>query len=184
LNGASATDWLAVAYNAGFKFAWGVPVLSIRAASKDDAPALVALVHELAEYDRLSHEAVVTAEDIVRDGFGAHPKFRAVIAEWNGEPAGYALFFEFYSTFQGRAGLFLDDLFVRPPYRKQGIGKALLAHVAGIAWNEKYFCMRWEVLDWNTPAIEFYRSLGASFLDEWKSACLIGDALQTVAEAK
>ena len=89
---------------------------------------------------------------------------------------GYAVFFEFYSSFQGRAGLFLDDPFVRPAFRKHGIGKALLAHVAGIAWKEDYFCMRWEVLDWNTQAIEFYRNMGAVFLDEWKSAFLIGDA--------
>jgi len=157
-------------------------MLSIRPATKDDAALLTLLVLELAEFERLSHEAIVTEEDIRRDGFGAHPKFRAVIAEWNGQVAGYALFFEFYSTFQGRTGLFLDDVFVRPAFRKQGVGKALLAHVAGIAWNEKYFCMRWEVLDWNTPAIDFYKSLGAVFLDEWKSACLIGDSLQSVAE--
>src|SRR5580693_3054598 len=157
-------------------------MLAIRPTKVEDAPILATLIREFAEYDRMGQEAGVTAEDIVRDGFAAHPKFRAVIAEWNREPAGYALFFEFYSTFQGRAGLFLEDIFVRPPYRKQGIGKALLAHVAGIAWNEKYFCMRWEVLDWNAPAIEFYRNLGASFLDDWKSAILIGDPLQAVAE--
>jgi len=157
-------------------------MLSIRPATAEDAPLLAILVHELAEYDRLAHEASVTEEDLLRDGFGARPKFRALIAEWNGEVAGYAVFFEFYSTFQGCAGLFLDDLFVRPAYRKQGIGKALLAHVAGIASKEKYFCVRWEVLDWNTSAIEFYRDLGAVFFDEWKSACLIGDALQSVAE--
>jgi GNAT superfamily N-acetyltransferase len=157
-------------------------MLSIRPATIDDVPLLNTMVHELADFERLSHEAAVTEEDLARDGFGLHPKFRAVIAEWNGEPAGYALFFEFYSTFQGRTGLFLDDIFVRPRFRKQGIGKGLLDRVAGIAWNEKYFCMRWEVLDWNAPAIDFYRKLGASFLEEWKSVCLIGDALQAAAE--
>jgi GNAT superfamily N-acetyltransferase len=157
-------------------------MLKIRPATKEDAGLLTTLVLELAEFERLRHEAIATEEDITRDGFGAHPKFRAVIAEWNGQVAGYALFFEFYSTFQGRTGLFLDDIFVRPEFRKQGVGKALLAHVAGIAWNEKYFCMRWEVLDWNTPAIDFYKDVGASFLDEWKSVCLIGEALQAVAE--
>jgi GNAT superfamily N-acetyltransferase len=157
-------------------------MLLIRPATIHDASLLNSLVHELAEYERLSHEAVVTEGDITRDGFGAHPKFRAAIAEWDGEAVGYVLFFEFYSTFQGHAGLFLDDIFVRPAFRKKGIGKALLDHVAEIAWNEKYFCMRWEVLDWNTPAIEFYRSIGAVFLEEWKSACLIGDALQAAAE--
>lgn len=90
--------------------------------------------------------------------------------------------FEFYSTFQGRTGLFLDDIFVRPKFRKKGIGRALLDHVAQIAWREKYFCVRWEVLNWNTPAIDFYRNLGAVFMDDWKSVCLIGDALETAAQ--
>jgi GNAT superfamily N-acetyltransferase len=160
-------------------------MLTIRPATIQDAPLIKTLVYELAKFDRLDHEAIVTEQDIARDGFGPHPKFRVVIAEWEGQPAGYALFFEFYSTFQGRAGLFLDDIFVRPQFRKHGIGRALLAHVAGVAWKEKYFCMRWEVLNWNTPAINFYSKLGAVFLDDWKAACLIGDALETVAgEAK
>jgi diamine N-acetyltransferase len=157
-------------------------MLSIRPATNTDVPLLATLIRELAEYDHLSQEVSMTEDDIARDGFGSHPKFRAIIAEWNGQVAGYALFFEFYSTFQGRAGLFLDDIFVRPQFRKQGIGRALLAHVSGVAWKEKYFCLRCEVLDWNTPAISFYGKLGAVFLDDWKSACLIGDALQTVAE--
>ncbi|MGD1212577.1 MAG: GNAT family N-acetyltransferase [Candidatus Acidiferrales bacterium] len=158
-------------------------MLSIRPATIEDVPLLKILVHEFAEYDKLAHEASVTEEDLLRDGFGPNPKFRAVIAEWDGKVAGYAVFFEFYSTFQGRAGLFLDDIFVRADFRKHGIGKALLAHVAGVAWKESYFCVRCEILDWNKEAIEFYRSLGAVFLDEWKSALLIGDALQAVAEA-
>jgi GNAT superfamily N-acetyltransferase len=159
-------------------------MLSIRPATAADAFLLTTLIRELAEYDKLSHEASVTEEDVARDGFGPQPKFRAVIAEWDGKVAGYAVFFEFYSTFQGRSGLFLDDLFVRTDFRKHGIGKALLAHVAGVAWQEGYFCMRWEVLDWNARAIEFYTKMGAAFLDEWKAAVLIGDALQAVAEAK
>ena len=157
-------------------------MLSIRAATIHDASLMNTMIHELAEYERLGHEAAVSEQDLVRDGFGARPKFRAVIAEWDREPVGYALFFEFYSTFQGRAGLFLEDIFVRPPFRKKGIGKALLDHVARIAWEGKYFCVRWEVLDWNATAIDFYRNLGAVFMDEWKSVCLIGDALQSAAE--
>jgi GNAT superfamily N-acetyltransferase len=152
---------------------------SIRSATIQDAPAITAMIHEFAEFEHL--ETSVIADDIERDGFGPAPKFRALLAEWNGQPAGYAIFFEFYSSFQGRAGLFLDDLYVRPEFRQQGIGKALLAHVAALAYKDGYFCLRWEVLDWNATAIDFYRSLGASFMDEWKSALLIGDALESVA---
>ena len=157
-------------------------MLSIRPATMHDAVLLKTLVHEMAEYDRLGHEASVTAEDLLRDGFGPVPKFRALIAEWDGQVAGYAVFFEFYSTFQGCTGLFLDDLFVRPPFRKHGIGRALLAHVAGIAAKEKYFCVRWEVLDWNASAIGFYRSIGARPMDEWTVQRLDGAALAEFAE--
>jgi len=158
-------------------------MLSIRPATIKDAALLATMILELAQYEKLDHEAAVTAESIARDGFGPKPKFRAIVAELDGKPAGYAVFFEFYSTFQGRAGLFLEDLYVRPPLRKQGIGQALLNYVARIAWNENYFCMRWEVLDWNKPAIDFYHRLGAVFLDEWKAVMLIGDPLQAAADS-
>ena len=155
-------------------------MFSIRFATPEDAALLAKMIRELAEYDRLGHEALITEDIVTQDAFGARPKFRALIAEWNGDPAGYACFFDIYSTFQGRSGLFLDDLFVRPPFRKKGIGRALLARVAKIAWEEDYFCLRWEVLDWNTTAIEFYRTLGTVFMDEWRSALLIGDALEAM----
>jgi GNAT superfamily N-acetyltransferase len=158
-------------------------MLSIRPATIKDAALLAAMILELAQYEKLDHEAAVTAESIARDGFGPHPKFRAIVAEVDGKAAGYAVFFEFYSTFQGRAGLFLEDLYVRPPLRKQGIGQGLLNYVARIAWEEDYFCMRWEVLDWNKPAIDFYQRLGAVFLDEWKAVMLIGDPLQAAADS-
>src|SRR5580658_2890139 len=119
-------------------------MLAIRPATADDALLLKTLIHELAKYEHLDHETIITEEDVLRDGFGAHAKFRALIAEWDGQPAGYALFFEFYSTFQGRPGLFLEDIFVRPELRKKGIGKELLARVATVAWDEDYFCLRWE----------------------------------------
>jgi GNAT superfamily N-acetyltransferase len=157
-------------------------MLSIRPATMNDAALLAAMIRELAEFEHLAHEMSTTEADLVRDGFSAHPKFRAVIAEWDGQPVGYAVFFEFFSTFQGRAGLFLDDIFVRPAFRKHGIGTALIKYVAGIAWREKYFCMRWEVLDWNKQAIEFYNNLGATFLEEWKPVMLIGDALEAAAK--
>lgn len=157
-------------------------MINIRPATQDDALLLRNLIHELADYEHLAHETIITEEDVLRDGFGPQPKFHALIAEWKNEVAGYALFFEFYSTFQGRAGLFLEDIFVRPQFRKNGIGTELLARVAKVAWEEDYFCLRWEVLDWNEPAIKFYKDLGADFLDEWKSVCLIGEAMQTVSE--
>jgi GNAT superfamily N-acetyltransferase len=156
-------------------------MLNIRPATSDDALLLKTMVHELATFEHLEQETIITEEDVLRDGFGPRPKFRALIAEWEGQPIGYALFFEFYSTFQGRAGLFLEDLFVRPSHRKKGIGTELLSRVAKIAWQEDFFCLRWEVLDWNKPAIELYKKLGATFLDEWKAVILIGEGLQSVA---
>jgi GNAT superfamily N-acetyltransferase len=157
-------------------------MLSIRPATVHDAALLAAMIREFAEFEHLEHEVSATEEGLARDGFGPNPKFRSVIAEWHGEAVGYAIFFDFFSSFQGRVGLFLDDIFVRPAFRKHGIGTALIKHVAGIAWREKYFCMRWEVLDWNKPAIEFYNNLGAVFLDEWKPSILIGDALEAAAK--
>src|SRR6202795_4577623 len=107
-------------------------MLSIRFATFADAALLAKMIRELAEYDRLGHEALVTEDVIARDGFGPRPRFRALIAEWDGAPAGYACFFDIYSTFQGRAGLFLDDLFVRPSFRQKGIGRMILGRLAKI----------------------------------------------------
>ncbi|MBV9574278.1 MAG: GNAT family N-acetyltransferase [Acidobacteriales bacterium] len=156
-------------------------MLSIRPGTRQDAGLLRTLIAELAEYERLSNEAVITVEDIVRDGFGPQPRFRTLIAEWEGEPAGYACFFGFYSTFQGRPGLHLEDIYVRPEHRGRGIGKRLLSRVSEIALDEGCTFVRWDVLDWNTSAIEFYRKLGAQFLDEWKMVILMGSALRTAA---
>jgi GNAT superfamily N-acetyltransferase len=108
-------------------------MLSIRPASADDATLLATLIRELAEFEHLSHEVAITEEDVLRDGFRAQPRFRAIIAEWDGNVAGYALFFEVYSSFQGKTGVLLEDLFVRSQYRDRGVGKALLASVAEIA---------------------------------------------------
>jgi GNAT superfamily N-acetyltransferase len=155
-------------------------MLSIRPALAADVPALNALIHELAAFERLP--VAVTEADLLRDGFCEPPKFRAFVAEWDGQPAAYALFFDYYSTFEGQGGLFLEDLYVRDQYRGKGIGKALLARVASVARQQNCFGVRWQVLDWNTPAIEFYKRLGVRFLDEWKTVSLDGDALVRVAE--
>ena len=159
-------------------------MLNIRPVTRDDVPVLLSLIRELAAYEKKAHKAVVTENELLRDGFGPQQKFRALIAEWNGEPAGYASFFYFYSTFQGRAALFLEDLFVLDKLRGKGIGKALLVAVAKLAIDEKCFGLRWEVLDWNRPAIEFYEKLGADFLNERKIAAFDADALRRVAESQ
>ncbi len=156
-------------------------MLSIRPANAGDVSVLNALIHELAEFERLPIS--VTDAALLRDGFGERPKFRALIAEWEGQPAGYAFFFEYYSTFEGRAGIFLEDIYVREPFRGKRIGHTLLARVAAIAREENCFGVRWHVLDWNTPAIEFYRKLDAEFLDEWRIVNLQGDALKCLAES-
>jgi GNAT superfamily N-acetyltransferase len=153
-------------------------MLSIRPAEAGDVSVLNTLIHEFAEFERLPVAA--TEASLMRDGFSKSPKFSVLIAEWDGQPAGYALFFDQYSSFEGRVGLFLEDIYVRDQYRGKGIGKALLAHIASIAKEQKCFGVRWQVLDWNTPAIEFYRGLGATFLDDWKTISLDGDALERV----
>jgi GNAT superfamily N-acetyltransferase len=154
-------------------------MLSIRPANKSDVSLLNTLIHEFAEFERLP--VTVTEGDLLRDGFGEQPRFRVLLAEWEGQPAGYAFFFDYYSTFEGRAGLFLEDIYVRDQFRGKGIGKALLARVAGVAREGCCFGVRWQVLDWNAPAIQFYEKLGATFLDEWKTVNLQGEALERVA---
>ncbi|MGA8501623.1 MAG: GNAT family N-acetyltransferase [Candidatus Sulfotelmatobacter sp.] len=155
-------------------------MLLIRPATIDDVALLRRFIRELAEFEHESDLCVIQAADLARDGFGASPSFRALIADWDGHPAGYALFFGHYSTWVGRR-LFLEDLFVREPFRGQGIGKALLASVARIAVEEKCNGMQWEVLNWNGKAIELYKSLGAEFLDRWRPVLLKDDALRRLA---
>ena len=157
-------------------------MLSIHPATRDDVLTLLTLIRELATYEKKRHKAVVTEADLLRDGFGQAPKFRALIAEWDRAPAGYASFFSFCSTFQGRPALFLEDLFVLDELRGNGIGKALLAAVVKLALNEGCFGLRWKVLDWNRPAIEFYEKLGATFLNERKVVAFDEGAMRRMVE--
>jgi GNAT superfamily N-acetyltransferase len=156
-------------------------MLKINPATREDIPTLLSLIRGLAAYEKKSDKAVVSQQDLERDAFGPQPKFRALIAEWAGKPCGYASFFYFYSTFLGRAALFLEDLFVLEQFRGNGIGKALLAAVAKLAIKEDCYGLRWEVLDWNRPAIEFYEKLGAIFLNERKVVAFDQEALRRVA---
>jgi GNAT superfamily N-acetyltransferase len=158
-------------------------MLSIRKASKDDATLILDFIRRLAEYEREPQAAVATEADLLRDGFGPEPKYRCIIAEWNGKSAGFAFFFYNYSTWRGRPGLYLEDLFVLPELRGHGIGKALLQELAKIAVHEHCYGIRWMVLEWNEPALKFYESLGAEILGEWETMLLTGPALTRLADS-
>ena len=160
-------------------------MLSIREASPEDASLIVQFIRDLADYEREPQAAIVTEADLLRDGFsGVDRKFWVLIAEWNAEPVGFAFYFFNYSTWLGRPGLYLEDLFVRPAARGKGIGKALLAKLAQIAIDKNCYGMRWQVLDWNQPAIDFYNSLGGQILKEWLTVRLMGEPLQKLAESR
>jgi GNAT superfamily N-acetyltransferase len=156
-------------------------MLLIRPATVSDVPLLLRFSREFAEYERQPGAVVITEETLARDGFGSQPKFRSLIAEWDGQAIGYALFFGFYSSCRG-SGIFLEDLFVREAFRGRGIGRALLSQVAHIARQEGSYGIRWEVLGWNESAIKFYKSLGGEFIDEWRQVLLVSDALNRLAE--
>jgi GNAT superfamily N-acetyltransferase len=158
--------------------------LKIREASIDDVPLILTLIRELAEYEREPKAVRATEEDLIRDGFSESPKFRAIIAEWDGIPAGMAFFFHNYSTWQGRHGLFLEDFFVLPRFRRKGVGKALMARLAQIAVAENCYGMRWEVLDWNKTAIDVYRRLGARFREHWRVMQITGEDLKRLSETE
>ncbi|HTL13611.1 MAG TPA: GNAT family N-acetyltransferase [Thermomonas sp.] len=157
------------------------PVLSIRPATADDVPLIRQLIAELADYERLAHAAVATDDDLRAQLFGARPAAEVLIGEVDGEPAGFALFFHNFSTFLGKRGLYLEDLFVRPAARGAGLGKHLMAALARIAVQRDCGRFEWSVLDWNAPAIAFYRRLGAVGLDEWTVQRLDGEALHALA---
>ncbi len=156
-------------------------MLTLRDAQPADAPLVVAYIRALAKYERAPEKAVATPEDILAHAFGANPLIHVVLAEWDGKPAGFALWFYNFSTWEGRPGLYLEDLFVPPEFRGHGIGKALLKHLARIGVERGCSRYVWQVLDWNTPSIEFYEAQGAQVLKEWLTCRVEGDALRRLA---
>ncbi|MCS3478329.1 diamine N-acetyltransferase [Bradyrhizobium elkanii] len=156
--------------------------LLIRRARPDEAGLVFSLVRELAEYEKLLHEVHASEADIADALFGANPRLYCDITEWKGEPAGFAVWFVNFSTFAGRHGIYLEDLFVRPALRGKGIGKALLVHLAKQCLANGWSRLQWAVLDWNAPSIAFYKSLGAELMDEWTICRVSGEALSTLAE--
>lgn len=152
--------------------------LLIRDAVPADAALIVEFIEALAEYERLSHEVLATEAEIARDLFGPSPRVFCEIAEWEGQPAGFALWFYSYSTFLGRHGIWLEDLFVHPEFRGEGIGKALLRSLAQRCVREGLGRFEWAVLEWNRPSIDFYVGQGAIFMDDWRRCRVTGEALR------
>ena len=156
-------------------------MLVIRKAHPGDVPHMLRFIRELAEYEKEPQAVVATEADLLRDGFGDPPRYFCLVAEWEGRPAGFAFYFHTYSTWLGRWGLYLEDLYVTPSLRGRGIGKALMVELARIAVKKGCGRVNWQVLDWNTPAIEFYKGIGAKMLTEWETFRLSGEALERLA---
>jgi len=154
---------------------------AIRPATAEDVPLILEFIRALAAYERAPDAVTATESDLLRDGFGPNPFYFCLIAEEDGRPAGFAFYFFNYSTWEGRPGIYLEDLFVHPEFRGLGIGKALLQRVAAIAVENRCPRLQWEVLDWNTPAIDFYAAMGAEFLDAWRNVRVSGEALMRLA---
>jgi GNAT superfamily N-acetyltransferase len=159
-----------------------VSEFKIRAATREDVPAILALIRELADYERLSEQVVATEQDILRWLFGERPVAEIVIGEYEGTPVGFALFFYNFSTFLGKPGIYLEDIYVKSAHRRKGFGRRLMAHIA--QWAKIQHCERfeWAVLNWNSPAIELYKKLGGVPMKEWTVYRLSGDALDRLAD--
>ena len=157
--------------------------LSISRARPNQSALIYSLIRELAEYEKLGHEVEATEAGIAAALFEDNPRLFCEIAEWNGEGVGFAVWFFNFSTFSGRPGIYLEDLFVRPAFRGKGIGKALLSYLARLSIAHGCSRLQWSVLDWNAPSIEFYKSLGAVMMDEWTVCRVNGEALRKLAKA-
>jgi GNAT superfamily N-acetyltransferase len=157
-------------------------MLKLRRAVRADVPLILDYIRELTEYERAPDKVVARAEDLERHLFGDDPIAFAVMAECDGRDAGWAVWFYNFSTWEGRPGLYLEDLYVRPAFRGRGLGKALLKHLAAVALERGCTRYIWQVLDWNTPSLEFYRAMGATVLEEWLTCRVDGDALVRLAE--
>jgi GNAT superfamily N-acetyltransferase len=155
--------------------------LIIQPATVADVPAILDFIRKLAKYEKLSHQVKATQSQLRRRLFGPHPAAEAIVARLGKKPVGYALFFTTFSTFAGRPGIWLEDLFVLPAHRRAGIGRALLRSIAAIAIKRKCARLEWSVLDWNAPAIKLYRKLGAKAMDDWTTQRVTGDALVRLA---
>jgi GNAT superfamily N-acetyltransferase len=155
--------------------------LKIRNTTKEDVPLILQFIKEIAEYEKLSHEVITTEKVLMESLFGEKKSAEVVIGELEGKPVGYAIFFHNFSTFLGKKGLYLEDLFVKPEYRGKGFGKKLLLHLVKIAKDRKCGRMEWSVLDWNKPAIEFYESLGAKPMNGWTVYRLDEDNIEVLA---
>jgi GNAT superfamily N-acetyltransferase len=160
------------------------PALEIAPATAADVPLILALITELADYEKLRHEVIATEASLGQALFGPRPGAEAVIARLGAQPVGFALYFHNFSTFLGKQGLYLEDLFVRPAYRGRAIGKALLRHLAALALERGCGRFEWAVLDWNRPARDFYEALGAQAKSDWIIHRLSGDALQRLADGR
>ena len=156
-------------------------MIEVRYATAADVPVILRFIRELAEYEREPDAVLTTEADLLRDGFGPMPRFRCLLADWQGEPAGFALFFTSYSTWRGHHGIRLEDLYVTPAARGVGMGRALLRRLARVAVEEGCPRLEWDVLGWNAPAIGFYERLGAQKLDEWHIMRVADDALKALA---
>ena len=154
------------------------PALRIEKAVPADIPLILSLIRELAEFERLSHQMQVTEADLRETLFGARPFAEVVVGRLGSEPVGFALFFHNYSTFLGKPGMYLEDLYIQPAFRSMGIGKALLVRLAALAVERGYGRFEWCVLDWNEPAIRFYDRMGATMLPEWRLCRVTGEALE------